>query len=319
MRAGWGQPSLVSRGACAFGLRLKLAAALVVGATMLAASMASAVAVPPAGAQAGPLANPAGNLGPPALSTRTGACQPAAVSTASGSPMSWDCASPCFPHWVLGYNDSPGCLSLLLAALNAAQRSEHVRTLALPSDFRSLSVPEQLFVLVNLERLSRGVPPLVGLSPYLDAAAAAAAQAGQDPPFRAAYGPVRVWWPQDGGLYGYGATWAGNVVDATAAVFGWMYSDGWGGSAQRTTNLACTGPGAPGCWGHRDLLLGEGTGTACTDCIAGAGFSLSAKGGWAESYTFLLVRPVVPVSQLSFSWARDVVPHLPAAWERAAL
>ncbi len=40
------------------------------------------------------------------------------------------------------------------------------------------------------------------------------------------------------------------------ADFAWMYNDGWGG-----TNLDCSTPSAPGCWGHRDNILGNWTTT----------------------------------------------------------
>ena len=37
--------------------------------------------------------------------------------------------------------------------------------------------------------------------------------------------------------------------------YGWMYDDGWAGSAVTTLNQDCTGPGSQGCWGHRQNLL----------------------------------------------------------------
>jgi hypothetical protein len=264
-----------------------------------------------------PLDNPRGNLQPPTLSTSSGPCRLAPGSTNTQSPSSWDCQSPCYPHWNMAYNDSPACLSLLMSAINSAQRSEDLQPLVLPSNFRSLSVPQQLFVLVNLERVSRRVPPIAGLSPYLSSPAMAAAEEAKDPGFSHSYGPVEVWWPPAGGMYGFGSTWAGNNVNAAAVVFGWMYDDGWGGSPKMTTNLACTGPGATGCWGHRDILLGASTGTTCADCVAGAGFAMPAQRPWTDSYTLLLVRPVSYPTPLGFTWARDVVPYLPPGWERA--
>ncbi len=38
------------------------------------------------------------------------------------------------------------------------------------------------------------------------------------------------------------------------ADFAWMYDDGYGG-----TNRDCTSPTDPGCWGHRDNILGAWT------------------------------------------------------------
>jgi hypothetical protein len=207
------------------------------------------------------------------------------------------------------------CTELLIRAINDAQEAEHMRRLALPSDYLALTVTQQLFVLVNLERISRGVPPLVGLSPYLSAAATSAARQGQDPGFRASYGPVRVWLPPGGGYYAFGGTWSGDAVNAAAAVFVWMYDDGWGGQ-DNTSNEACTGPSSGGCWGHRDELLGKHTGIACSDCIAGAGYTGRAGGNWQESYDFLVVRPTTLPTPFSFTWNAGVLPMLPAGWER---
>lgn len=269
-----------------------------------------------------PLDNPGANRLPPALSMSTGPC------TVEAPPsMTWDCLSPCFPHLHSGdghhrggplafsYNGSVACTELLITAVNDAQAAEQLRRLALPAGFLAMTVSQQLFVLVNLERISRGVPPLVGLSPYLSAAATSAAGRGEDPRFRSQYGPVRVWLPPRGGYYAFGGTWSGGAVNAAAAVFAWMYDDGWGGRAN-TPNGACTGPTSGGCWGHRDELLGEYSGTSCSDCIAGAGYTPRAGGIWLESYDFLVVRPATFPTPLSFTWNSDVLALLPARWER---
>jgi hypothetical protein len=128
---------------------------------------------------------------------------------------------------------------------------------------------------------------------------------------------VQVWAPPQGGYYALGGTWAGGSVDAAAAVFGWFYDDGWGGPSG-TTNFTCTSSRASGCWGHRDELLGEYSGTSCSDCVAGAGYAAStATGNWTESYAFLIVRPVRFPTPLVFTWDSGVVPYLPVGWEKA--
>jgi hypothetical protein len=213
------------------------------------------------------------------------------------------------------YNSSRACTNILLAAINAGQVSEGRSPFRLPSNYFELGPTGQMFVLVNLERISRGVPPLAGLSPYLDAEAQSAARKAVDPSLQMSYGPVRVWYPPGGGLYAFGGAWAGGSVNAADAVFGWFYDDGWGGKGA-TWNFTCTSPGASGCWGHRDELLGEWAGTKCTDCVAGAGYASPAAGGWQESYDFLLVRPVSYPTPLVLSWDRGVVPYLPAGWEK---
>jgi hypothetical protein len=215
----------------------------------------------------------------------------------------------------LRYNGSVACTDLVLGAINNAQAAERLHPLVLPPRFQAMTVTQQLFVLVNLERISHGVPPLVGLSPYLSAAASSAARQGQGPGFRPHYGPVRVWLPPEGGYYGFGGTWSGDAVNAAAAVFVWMYDDGWGGRGQ-TSNAACTGPTSSGCWEHRDELLGEYSGISCADCIAGAGYTAGSATSWQQSYDFLVVRPASLPTPLSFTWDSDVLPVLPAGWEQ---
>jgi hypothetical protein len=254
-----------------------------------------------------PLANPTVNRAMPLFANNTGICT-------YGQGGGLTCQSPCYPAGALQYNSSRSCTDLLLTAVNQAQAAQHLNGLTLPSNYFQLGVTKQLFVLVNLVRISVGVPPLVGLSPYLSEAATQAARQAQDPAFQTAYGPVRVWLPAGGGMYAFGGTWAGDSVNAVAAIFGWFYDDGWGGS-KGTWNFDCTGPTASGCWGHRDELLGEWAGTSCSDCIAGVGYASPAAHNWKESYDFLLVRPVQLPTPLDFTWDGDVVPYLPSGWE----
>ena len=278
-------------------------------AVLVAACAMAAGAAQASASSSGPLANPKVNRALPALAHSTGNCT-------YGAGRSLKCQSPCFPDGNLRYNSSENCTGLLLGAVNQAQAAEHLSAFALPSDYFQLGAPEQLFVLVNLERISHGVPPLVGLSPYLDAPAMTAASQAEDPSFQTSYGPVRVWLPPAGGMYAFGGAWAGDSVNAVAALFDWIYDDGWGGS-KATWNFDCTSPTASGCWGHRDALLGQWAGTGCTNCIAGAGYASPAAHNWQESYSFLLVRPVEFPTPLDFTWDGNVVPYLPPGWERS--
>jgi hypothetical protein len=261
------------------------------------------------------LANPAANRQPPLFSIEGGRCSPPPGAPFSSPSSSWDCQSPCLPHYDdFAFNGSTACNDLLLASTNEAQIAEHLPGFTLPSNFADLTVPQQMFVLVNLERISRGVPPLVGLSPYLGPPAETAARDAEDPTFQRVYGRVQVWYPPSGGMYAFGGAWSGNQVNALAAMFGWMYDDGWAGKGA-TRNIACNGPGETGCWGHRDELLGEYTGTTCTDCIAGGGYASPAERNWTESYVLLLVRPVQFPTPLLFTWNSNVLPNLPQGWE----
>lgn len=278
-------------------------------AAVVAVSLLAGLSLPTsAWAAAATLSNPSSNRPPPYYSVDTGQC----TSFPGQAPK---CPSPCFPKGELVYNSSAACVALLLSATNAAQKAEGRHSIVLPTNYLRLSVTKQMFVLTNLERISHGVPPLEGLSPYLSAAASKAAHKGQDPLFQRAFGPVKVWFPPQGGDYAFGGTWAGESVNALAAMFGWMYDDGWAGKGA-TRNIACSGPGGSGCWGHRDELLGEYTGTTCTDCIAGGGYASPATRGWDESYVLVLVRPVQFPTPLLFTWDGNVLPNLPPGWER---
>jgi hypothetical protein len=222
--------------------------------------------------------------------------------------------SPCVPaggdRWV-------ACNRIFLAAINAAQVSEHRRGFTLPSNFLTLSSAQQMFVWVNLERISRGVPPLVGLSPYLSEATTRAAKTGTYVRFQSSYGPVKVAVSPQTGNYAWSTSQAAGsgMAMAAGAVFGWMYQDGWGGAGGAfggTSNGSCTSPKAAGCWRDRDDLLGLATGLACKDCIAGA----ASAPVFFTTWSLLLVRPAHFPAPINFTWDTGVLPYLPPGYER---
>jgi len=62
-----------------------------------------------------------------------------------------------------------------------------------------------------------------------------------------------------------------------------------GGTAAKTSNIACTSAGSAGCWAHRDELLGsdpgynQGVGLGCTNCEMGTGFAMvNAKASYVD-------------------------------------
>jgi hypothetical protein len=133
------------------------------------------------------------------------------------------------------------CISAGVAEIDTDRAAEGLGPMTLPTNFASLDPAEQIFVITNLERVDRGLPPVAGLSSTLDSYAQQGADDGVDPSF-----------PPD--TDGGGSLWAGspNIFDAYQA---WMYNDGWDGTG--STNEACTSPSAPLCWGHRDIILGS--------------------------------------------------------------
>lgn len=248
-----------------------------------------AVAAPASAATGHPLANPSHNRPTPAALYRR------------GSP----CATP-------DADRRAACNRAVLSAFNDAQASEHLRGFTLPLNFLSLTASQQLLVWVNLERISRGIPPLRGLSPSLSAAATKAVRDKKPPAFQEVYGRVRVaanlrtltydW----SSFEGRGAA----LTTAGAFVFSLMYQDGWGGPGG-TLNSRCTGPRSAGCWRDRDNLLGLTTGTSCTTCIAGTGTLAQDR-----SYALVVLRPQHFPTPLNFTWNGNVLPHLRPGWER---
>lgn len=86
----------------------------------------------------------------------------------------------------------PNCTALGLRIIDRARAINHLRPLVLPTNYRRLTGKEQVFVLVNLERIANGVPPLVGLAAPLDASAQLSADRSEDPTLTGSYGSIQV-------------------------------------------------------------------------------------------------------------------------------
>lgn len=309
--------SLASRVNCSW--RVALVAVLVSALTTLSITWTI-------GPSSAATSNPAHNVATPPLADGSGECT---GENASHTEVT-NCASPCYPSYavradgtaVFPLANTPRCTNYVLTALNVAQRHEHVRAIILPRNYYRLSVPEQLFVWANLERVTRGLPPLVGLVPFLNQVAENGAVHDQDPVITNVHydtsagewaaGPLVFADHFEGGT----SIWAGGDSSTADAMFGWMYDDGWGGSAKTTSNIACTSAHARGCWGHRDNILGSDFGPGCHVCVAGAAYAASSnERTFPTSFSMIFVEPA-NVPAMSFSWNADVVPFLPVAYER---
>lgn len=167
-----------------------------------------------------------------------------------------------------------------LSAIDACRAAEGLGPLVLPSNFSSLTPVQQGFVVMNLERVNRGLPAIVGLSATLNSFAADGASAGTDPDFPA------------GGASG-GGIWAG-AYSILQADYLWMYADGPGGS-----NLDCTSGNSSGCWGHRDIILWDRT---AGPLVSGGGF---ATAGGTDSLAYLVL-PGYPTTNMTFTWAGEL-------------
>ena len=110
-----------------------------------------------------------------------------AEPTASVTPEP-DYADVCAP---VGADTTTTCLRITLGAIDAARAAEGLRPMLLPADFARLSVPEQLFVALDRERVDRGLAPFAGLVASLDTDAQRGARAAQLPLDRAPTSPRR--------------------------------------------------------------------------------------------------------------------------------
>lgn len=167
-----------------------------------------------------------------------------------------------------------------VSSIDACRAREGIGPVVLPSNWSSLTPTQQTFVLINLERVNRGLAPIAGLSASLDTLAANGAVNQTDPPFPST--------GEGGGI------WAGGG-SAFGADMMWLYDDGANGF---DANEDCaTDPKY--CWGHRDIILGSDGGGAL---VAGGGFS--GSGGFG-SFAYLIMSHYA-TSDLIFSWNREL-------------
>jgi hypothetical protein len=249
-----------------------------------------------------PGGNPPANVAPTPDFMSSGKC--------ANLDGTWSCVNPCisgrlrFPM----FTENPACTSFVLSAIDTARSAEHVGPMVLPTNWSKLNVTEQLFVLADLERTARGLPPYVGINRHLNADAQAAAERDDDPTLAPGF---TVGLDLEG-YYGMGSTWSSGFSALVADYF-WMYDDGWGGSRAHTFNLACSSSESAGCWAHRDELLGfdprfnPGVGLLCRTCEMGVGFAVTDG---FSSYADLIELPGGKTPPMIFSWARNVVPYL---------
>lgn len=237
--------------------------------------------------------NPPANIAPVPNFTQSGTC--------SGGTGAWNCVNPCVSATLKWTWRGPACDQYVLLAINHARHAMRLAPMVLPSNWSRLSPAEQVLVVVNLERIALHMAPYLGLNGLLTASALRASHAFGDPVEVPSFPTALL-----GGVPRFGSAWADNGNVLTADYF-WMYDDGWGGSAGETSNLVCTSATDPGCWGHRDELLGadpgfnSGVGTDCTTCEMGAAYT-TTRGG---SLTALVQRPVGRPPAMYFTWASE--------------
>jgi hypothetical protein len=156
-------------------------------------------------------------------------CAPCATAVAAQSPRMRNPSHNRPPSRAtlvacLSSRGSPGaCDAHALADIDRARRGEDLAPMTLPGDYKSLSVPERLLAIADLERVDRRLAPVTGLTRALNAAAREGAVHADDP-----FGPEG---------YAWGSNWAGGTRSPLFDDFVWMYDDSLGSG-----NIACNNP-----------------------------------------------------------------------------
>jgi len=171
------------------------------------------------------------------------------------------------------------CINAGVYYLDKARQKDGLPPYALPADFPSLTPPQQMFVLANLDRVAYGLPPIPGLTAELDADALNNGVLTSQDPF-----------PSDMTyLNGYTANWAGAFDNAPMAYEAWVWDDGLGSG-----NIDCTQSDTSGCWGHRHDVLWDFAAAPFdpTDVVAMG--AAAGNGPDGPAYTMLLVAGFAP-------------------------
>ncbi len=176
-----------------------------------------------------------------------------------------------------------------LSSIDSARAQEGVGTLDISeSALSSLPIAEQMFAVVNVERMDRGLPPIDDMTGELDSYAQAGANGNTDPPIPSSVtnaGPI---------TFG-GSLWAGQA-SVLAADYYMMYDDGYAGPA--TTNSACSPASPSGCWVHRDIILNEFGG-----CPGPPVLSMGAASA-SGSIAAVLVSSCAQPSDVTVTWSQ---------------
>ena len=186
------------------------------------------------------------------------------------------------PSWNGNYHVNLGMSVLadagqLIAYIDRGRSAEGVPALMLPYNWPSLTRPQKLLTLINLERVDRGLPAFPGLESTLDALAVQGAITNTDPPFS------------------FGIWVGGGRVSPLGAVAIWMYDDGPGG-----VNSDCTLTNHSWCYAHAvNILRTSWNGIPGTPEL-GAATATTSIGDSLAAAMSPIMNPI-----LEFSWAEE--------------
>ena len=200
-------------------------------------------------------------------------------------------------------DNSTKCTNETAAAVNNGRSTlESMPPLSLSlSAFEAMTLPEQLFVIADEERVDRGLTPVTGLTTQLDDVAQTGATNNADPTVS---GPVLT---GGAGIRSWGSNWAGGTSNAMGSDFYWMYDDG-----TNSPNAQCSTSSAQACWGHRDNVLGSFISTSSCPASGSSGPQLfmgaadtANAGSWGPSFAEIMVGACGPVpTDVVFTWTQ---------------
>ncbi len=169
------------------------------------------------------------------------------------------------------------CQEVYLEAVDQARAQEGLGALPIPPGFFAMPQAEQFFVVLNLERVTRGLTPIVKVIAAPSQTATAAAAAGVDP------------MPPLNFITAFQGSIEAESSSAIMADLGLMYDDGYGntGSNFGGMNVDCVTATSAGCWGHRSVMLMEDP----HQLWAGIGYASTTAVG--TDYTGLYLDPTL--------------------------
>jgi hypothetical protein len=199
-----------------------------------------------------------------------------------------------------GANDTQPCNAAIETAINNG-RKEMSGGPPLPSNFSlsaydALNNDQQNFVMANVERTVRGLPPVAGLTAQLNLVALNAANDRADPSVQLPYG-LR----GGGQAYQYGSNLAQGTANSMGADYYWMYDDGLD-----SPNAGCTSGTPQPCWGHRNNILGDYSEAICPKGDAVnivMGTAETTTTGYNPAVTQIFVEDCGPLPELDYTWA----------------
>jgi hypothetical protein len=132
------------------------------------------------------------------------------------------------------------CINAAVYYLDKARARSGLPAYALPANFVSLTPRQQMFVLVNLDRVTYKLRPITGMTAALSRDALVSGVRVADDPHLSHTSGINTWWPG----------WAGAFYNAPMAYEAWVWNDGLGAQ-----NPRCTPTDHSRCWGHRHSIL----------------------------------------------------------------